>query len=278
MLGAFESRRRSCKTAIGLDRERTREDRSFAGGGAGYGYPLLAYGTSKAAIVRMCETMAMELDAHGIAIDVNIVAPGANETDMLAAVRAAGGEVRTTVPFSKPVALCRWLVSPESDGISGRFLHVNDDYRGLLPGHYRRRIYVTAGGSMRILVAGYGLIGKQRVAALQRLVAVDEIVVTDPRLRDGEHLGHKAHILGAKDSRREAIRCLHRCYAPRRCSDLVPQIVRRAIYVAEKPLGRSGAEAAALARRHPRLRAPVRRLQLPVSQERATLREHRPVR
>jgi len=101
----------------------------FAGGGAGYGYPrFLPYGTSKAAAVRMCETMAMELDAAHIPIDVNIIAPGANETSMLAAVRAAGGEVRTVVPFAKPIALCRWLLSSDSDGISGRFIHVNDPY------------------------------------------------------------------------------------------------------------------------------------------------------
>ena len=110
----------------------------FAGGGAGYGYPqFLPYGTSKAAAVRMCETMAMELDAAKIPIDVNIIAPGANDTSMLAAVRAAGGEVRTVVPFSKPIALCRWLLSSASDGISGRFLHVNDPYPTLSPDSLR---------------------------------------------------------------------------------------------------------------------------------------------
>jgi 3-oxoacyl-[acyl-carrier protein] reductase len=110
----------------------------FAGGGAGYGYPkFLPYGTSKAAAVRMCETMAMEIDAARVPIDVNIIAPGANETSMLAAVRAAGGEVRTTVPFSKPIALCSWLVSSASDGITGRFLHVNDPYPTLSPATIR---------------------------------------------------------------------------------------------------------------------------------------------
>jgi NAD(P)-dependent dehydrogenase (short-subunit alcohol dehydrogenase family) len=110
----------------------------FAGGGAGYGYPqFLPYGASKAAAVRMCESMSMELDAAHIPIDVNIIAPGANDTSMLAAVRAAGGEVRTVVPFSKPIALCRWLLSSDSDGISGRFLHVNDPYPTLSPGSLR---------------------------------------------------------------------------------------------------------------------------------------------
>lgn len=110
----------------------------FAGGGAGYGYPkFLPYGTSKAASVRMCESMAMELDAANLPIDINIIAPGANETSMLAAVRAAGGEVRTVVPFSKPIALCRWLLSSASDGVSGRFIHVNDPYPKFSPGALR---------------------------------------------------------------------------------------------------------------------------------------------
>lgn len=110
----------------------------FSGGGSGYGYPqFLPYGTSKAAAVRMCETMSMELDAAQIPVDLNIVAPGANETSLLAAVRAAGGEVRSVVPFSKPIALCRWLLSPDSDGISGRFIHVNDPYATISPGSLR---------------------------------------------------------------------------------------------------------------------------------------------
>jgi 3-oxoacyl-[acyl-carrier protein] reductase len=106
----------------------------FAGGGAGYGYPkFLPYGTSKAAVVRMTETMALEIESEQIAIDINCIAPGANETDMLRAVRAAGAEVRTVVPFSKPIELVAWLLSPASDGISGRFIHVNDPYQTMLP-------------------------------------------------------------------------------------------------------------------------------------------------
>src|SRR5258705_102994 len=82
----------------------------FAGGGAGYGYPqFLPYGTSKAAAVRMCETMSMELDAAQIPMDINIIAPGANEPSMLAAVRAAGGECPTVVPFSMPNVLSHWI-------------------------------------------------------------------------------------------------------------------------------------------------------------------------
>ena len=79
----------------------------------------------------------MELDTAKLPVDINIIAPGANETSLLAAVRAAGGEVRTVVPFSKPIALCRWLLSAASDGVSGRFIHVNDAYPTLSPNALR---------------------------------------------------------------------------------------------------------------------------------------------
>jgi NAD(P)-dependent dehydrogenase (short-subunit alcohol dehydrogenase family) len=104
----------------------------FAGGGAGYGQPgFLPYGTSKAAVVRMCETMAMELDAARIPIDINVVAPGANETGTRAEARAAADEINTMLPFAKPVALNRWLLSSGSDGVSGRFLNVSDAYTAI---------------------------------------------------------------------------------------------------------------------------------------------------
>jgi len=38
------------------------------------------------------------------------------------------------VPFSKPIALSRWLLSSDSDGVSGRFLHVSDPYLSLSAG------------------------------------------------------------------------------------------------------------------------------------------------
>ncbi len=99
----------------------------FAGGGAAYGYPdFSSYGTAKAALVRFTETLAMELgDAGPIA---TIIAPGANETDMLAEVRKAGGTVRTTVDISEPVGVVRRLLTEDTRGLSGRFIHVRDEW------------------------------------------------------------------------------------------------------------------------------------------------------
>ncbi len=101
---------------------------NFAGGGAAYAYPnFTAYGASKAAIVRLTETVAVE--AAPFNVQANVIAPGAIETEMLKAVRRAGGEVRTVGTMDQPVALVRYLASPESDHITGRFIHAKDDYR-----------------------------------------------------------------------------------------------------------------------------------------------------
>jgi NAD(P)-dependent dehydrogenase (short-subunit alcohol dehydrogenase family) len=105
---------------------------SIAGGGAAYGYPLFSgYANSKAALVRAAENLDLELRGHG---DFSIVclAPGAMETGMLAQVRAAGAEVRTTVPIAEPVEFVREFILAEACGFSGRFVHVRDDWKSWL--------------------------------------------------------------------------------------------------------------------------------------------------
>jgi 3-oxoacyl-[acyl-carrier protein] reductase len=97
----------------------------FAGGGAAYGYPLFSsYGTAKAALVRFTETVAMELGSGGPIIA--IIAPGANDTDMLAEVRRAGGAVKTTVTIDEPCRLVRRLLTEDARCLHGRFVHVRD--------------------------------------------------------------------------------------------------------------------------------------------------------
>jgi 3-oxoacyl-[acyl-carrier protein] reductase len=99
----------------------------FAGGGAAYGYPSFSsYGTAKAALVRFTETVAMELGASGPTI--TIIAPGANDTDMLAEVRRAGGLVKTTVSIDEPCRLVRRLLTEDARGLHGRFVHVRDTW------------------------------------------------------------------------------------------------------------------------------------------------------
>jgi NAD(P)-dependent dehydrogenase (short-subunit alcohol dehydrogenase family) len=106
----------------------------FAGGGAAYAYPLFpAYAAAKTALVRVVENLHEDLkDAGDFA--VAILAPGAVDTDMLARVRAAGGEVRTTVDIAEPVASTRAFLSAPRCAFSGGFVHVRDTWPTLLEG------------------------------------------------------------------------------------------------------------------------------------------------
>ena len=108
---------------------------NLSGGGATAPLPRLsAYAASKAAVVRFTETLAEEL--RGTRIDVNAVAPGALNTRLLDEVIAAGpdkvGEAfyqrslrqkaEGGAPLEEGAALCAFLLSPDSDGITGRLL------------------------------------------------------------------------------------------------------------------------------------------------------------
>ncbi|HLL90943.1 MAG TPA: SDR family oxidoreductase [Tepidisphaeraceae bacterium] len=103
------------------------------GGGTAPRPDFSAYATTKCAIVRLTETLAVELKGTGI--DVNAVAPGAMNTRMLQETLAAGpGLVRHEydkavqqqqsggAPPAKAAALIAHLASPASDGISGRLI------------------------------------------------------------------------------------------------------------------------------------------------------------
>ncbi len=104
----------------------------FAGGGAAYAYPLFpAYAASKAAMVRTIENIQEDLNGKGDFAAVYL-APGANETDMLKKIRAAGAKIQTTVAISEPVSFVREFLFCESCGFNGAFVHVRDNWRDYL--------------------------------------------------------------------------------------------------------------------------------------------------
>lgn len=107
----------------------------FSGGGATKARPnFSAYGVAKTAIVRLVETIAVE--EAGRPLDINAVAPGAIATRLTDEVIASGpalaGEAEFQsalklkeageAPLQKALGLVEWLLSPTSDGISGRLL------------------------------------------------------------------------------------------------------------------------------------------------------------
>ena len=108
---------------------------NLSGGGATQPMPFIsAYAASKAAVVRLTETLAGELRPDKI--DVNAVAPGALNTRLLDEVLSAGPAAVGDAFYQKAVkqkdaggtspalgaSLCVWLASAESDGITGKLL------------------------------------------------------------------------------------------------------------------------------------------------------------
>jgi NAD(P)-dependent dehydrogenase (short-subunit alcohol dehydrogenase family) len=108
---------------------------NLSGGGATNPLPRLsAYAASKAAVVRLTETLAEEL--RECSIMVNAIAPGALNTRFLDEVLTAGPELvgsafyekalkqRDTggAPLEKGVELCVYLASSASDGITGKLI------------------------------------------------------------------------------------------------------------------------------------------------------------
>jgi len=107
---------------------------NYSGGGAAGPFPnYSAYAVSKAAIVRLTENMAVELKSENI--DINAIAPGFVVTrlhqETLSAGTKAGEDflkktaeqiAKGSVPPSVPAALTVFLLSPASDGVTGKFI------------------------------------------------------------------------------------------------------------------------------------------------------------
>jgi NAD(P)-dependent dehydrogenase (short-subunit alcohol dehydrogenase family) len=132
----------------------------FSGGGAAYARPFFtAYAASKAALVRLTETLAEEL--RDTNIQVNAIAPGPVRSRMWDEMRAAGAaggpktlreiaEMEETggVPAGRAAALALFLASPRSDGLTGRLISGVHDRWEEFPGRISE-IMNTEGGTLR---------------------------------------------------------------------------------------------------------------------------------
>lgn len=115
----------------------------LAGRGAADSRPnFSAYAASKAAVVRLVETLAEEVRDHNV--QVNCMAPGGTYTAMTDEILRAGEragwkeveeaqQIRLTggVPPDKQVQLALFLASEQSNHVSGKLIHVNDDWKKL---------------------------------------------------------------------------------------------------------------------------------------------------
>jgi 3-oxoacyl-[acyl-carrier protein] reductase len=112
----------------------------LSGGGATAPLPMIsAYAASKAAVVRLMETLAEELREY--AIDVNAIAPGALNTRLLDEAIEAGPEKvgeefyrralkqrdSGGVPLDKGARVAVYLASAQSNGITGKLISAQWD-------------------------------------------------------------------------------------------------------------------------------------------------------
>ena len=120
----------------------------LSGGGASKPLPYLSgYAASKAAVVRLAETLAEEVREAGI--HVNAIAPGALNTRLLDEVLEAGPEKVGPAFYEQAVrqkeqggtamelgaSLCVFLASSASDGITGKLISALWDPWKTLPEH-----------------------------------------------------------------------------------------------------------------------------------------------
>jgi len=121
-------------------RERSPRIVNFSGGGAFAPFPnYSAYAVSKAGIVRLTETLAVELAPRGIAI--NAIAPGfvateIHEATLREGVERAGHEHfeqtqrllrQGAVPIERVVACAAFLLSDRAHGLTGKTISASFD-------------------------------------------------------------------------------------------------------------------------------------------------------
>jgi 2-deoxy-D-gluconate 3-dehydrogenase len=97
---------------------------NFAGGGSAYGrMNHTAYASSKSAVVRFSECLAMEYPEF----DINAIAPGAYKTKMWKDEKY-DKEPENWGDMDRLKAFVDFLCSEKSDGITGRFIHYKDNW------------------------------------------------------------------------------------------------------------------------------------------------------
>lgn len=144
----------ACRVVLsGMMDRRTGKIIVLSGGGATTARPnFSAYSTAKAALARFVETLAEEVREHNI--QVNAMNPGGTYTSMTDEILRAGDhagwkesedavQVRQTggILPERQIQLALFLASEQSNHISGKLLHVNDDWKRLKSENIHPEIY-----------------------------------------------------------------------------------------------------------------------------------------
>lgn len=144
----------ACRAALpSMMERRTGKIIALSGNGDATARPnLSAYAASKAALARFVETIADEVRDHNV--QINAMNPGEAYTSMTDEILRAGEragwkeaedamEIRHTggIPPERQIQLALFLASEESNHISGKLIHVNDDWKRLKSMNIHPEIY-----------------------------------------------------------------------------------------------------------------------------------------
>jgi NAD(P)-dependent dehydrogenase (short-subunit alcohol dehydrogenase family) len=145
----------SCRAALPpMIEKRSGKVILIVGGGSGHPRPnFSAYAASKAAVARFAECLALEVIDHNV--QVNSISPGNSYTHMTDEILHAGEEragpreiedaeqIRITggVAPEKQVQLAIFLASERSNHISGKLIHVNDDWKRFEQANMKPELY-----------------------------------------------------------------------------------------------------------------------------------------
>jgi len=125
----------------------------LAGGGSAYGRPnFSAYAGSKAALARIVESVAEEVRDHNV--QINCLLPGGAYTSMTDDILQAGDragskeveeaeKIRITggIPAEKQIQLALFLASENSNPVTGKLIHVTDDWKKLEHDNMKHEAY-----------------------------------------------------------------------------------------------------------------------------------------
>ncbi|MCP5115499.1 MAG: SDR family oxidoreductase, partial [bacterium] len=111
-----------------------------------------AYAASTAALVRLVETMAEEVRDHNV--QINALGPGPTYTHMTDEILSAGDKagwkdsedarkLRHTggTPPNKQIELALFLASERANHISGKLIHIRDDWKRLEHSNIHPELY-----------------------------------------------------------------------------------------------------------------------------------------
>lgn len=144
----------ACRAVLpGMVKRRRGKIIVLGGGGTMKARPnFSAYASSKAAVVRLVETIAEEVHDHNV--QINVFGPGPTYTHMTDEVLSAGDkagwrdsedarETRLTggTPPEKQIELALFLASERSNHISGKLIHIRDNWKRLEHSNIHPELY-----------------------------------------------------------------------------------------------------------------------------------------